>query len=166
MSFSIDFSYNGNNIIIQCNIDDKIKDIINKYIIKTTINKNSVIFLYSGNIINEELKLSEIIGKEEKDKIKIIVVDSKDNIDNNKLKIKSKYIICPKCQENIKYKMNEYKIYLYECKNGHRMNNILLNEFENTQYIDISKIICDKCKENNIGNIYIKMNFINVQNVE
>ena len=61
--------------------------------------------------------------------------------------------------------MNEYKINLYDCKNRHRMNNILLNEFENTQYIDISKIICDECKEKNKGNTY-KMNFINVQNVE
>ena len=152
MSFSIFFIYNGKTIIIQCNIDDKIKDIINKYIIKTSINKNSFLFLYSGNIINEELKISEIIGKEKKNKIKILVVDSKDNIDNNESKIKSKYIICPKCQENIKYKMNEYKMYLYDCKNGHRMDNILLNEFENTQYIDISKIICDKCKINNKGN--------------
>ena len=151
---SIEFIYKGHNTIILCNINDKIKDIINKYITKTSINKNSVIFLYSGNIIDEGLKLSEIIGKEEKDKIKIIIVDSEDDKDNNKLKIKSKYIICPKCQENIKYKMNEYKIYLYECKNGHRMNNILLNEFENTQYIDISKIICDICKENNKGETY------------
>ena len=161
MSFSIDFNYKGNNIIIQCNIDDTIKEIIDKLIIKTSINKNSVVFLYSGNIINEELKLSEIIGKEKKDKVNILVVDSKDNIDNNKIKIKSKYIICPKCEENIKYKMNEYKINLYDCKNRHRMNNILLNEFENTQYIDISKIICDECKEKNKGNTY-KMNFINV----
>ena len=89
MSVSIEFIYKGNNNIIQCNINDKIKDIINKYITKTSINKTSVIFLYSGNVINEELKLSEIIGKEEKDKIKIIVVDSEeDNINNNKSKIK------------------------------------------------------------------------------
>ena len=154
MSFSIEFIYNGSNIIIQGNTNDKIKDIIDEYIIKSSISKNSVIFLYSGNIINEEIKLSELIGKEEKDKIKIIVVNSKDNIDNNKSLEKSKYIICPKCKENIKYKINEYKIYLYECKNGHRMNNILLNEFENTQYIDISKIICEKCKEKNKSETY------------
>ena len=43
---SIEFNYNGNNIIIQCNKDDKIKDIINKYILKSTIDKNAVIFFY------------------------------------------------------------------------------------------------------------------------
>ena len=150
---SIDFIYQGNNIEIQSNINDKMIDIIDKYITKSSIDKNSVIFLYSGNKINEELKLSEIIGKEEKDKIKILVY-SKDDINNNKSIIKSNYIICPKCGENIKYKIKYYKIYLYECKNGHRINSILLNEFEKTQYIDISKIICEKCKEKNKSNTY------------
>ena len=149
---SIQFSYNGNNVIIQCSINDKIKDIINKYVTKTSINKDSVIFLYDENIINEELKLGEMIGKEEKDKIKIIVKDSKEYVNNSKSIIKSKHIICPICNENIKYKLHDYKIYLYECKNGHDINNILLNEFEKTQYIDISKIICEKCKKNNAYN--------------
>ena len=154
---SIEFIYNGNNIIlIQCDINDRMKEIINKYILKTSIDKNSVIFLYSGNIIDEQLKLSEIIERDKKDikdKIKILV-NSLDNINNNKSLVKSKYIICPKCKENIKYKMNEYKIYLYECKNGHRMNNILLDEFEKTQYIDISKIECNQCKESNKSNTH------------
>ena len=110
-------------------------------------------FLYSGNIIDEELKLSEMIGNEEIDKITILVF-SKENINNYKSLEKSKYIICPKCKENIKFKINEYKINLYECKNGHKADNILFNEFWNTQYIDLSKIICDKCKEKNKSNTY------------
>ena len=150
---SIEFIYYQNSILIQCDINDRMKEIINKYILKASIDKNSVIFLYSGNIIDEELKLSEIIGKDKKDKIKILV-NSLDNINDNKSIIKSKYIICPKCNENVKYKINDYKIYLYECKNGHRMNNILLDEFEKTQYIDISKIECNICKENNKSNTY------------
>jgi len=150
---SIEFSYNGNNILIQCDINDKMEEIINKYILKSSIDKSSVIFLYSGNIINEELKLSEIIGKDKKDKIKILV-NSLDNINDNKSIIKSEYIICPECKENIKYKIENYKISLYECKNGHIIDNILLDEFDKTQYIDISKIECMKCKENNKSNTY------------
>ena len=144
---SIEFIYNESKTSIKCIKDDKIKDIINKYLSETSIDKNSIIFLYSGNIINEELQLSEMIGKDEEG-IKILVVNLKD-ISNYKSIIKSNYIICPQCGENIKYKINDYKIYLYECKNGHRMNNILLNEFEKTQIIDISKIKCEECKENN-----------------
>ena len=156
---SIEFIYNGNNFIIQCDLYDKLKDIINKFLSKVLIEKNLLIFLYSGNIINEELQLSEMIGKDEEG-IKILVVNLKD-ISNYKSIIKSKYIICPQCEENIKYKINDYKIYLYECKNGHRMNNILLNEFEKTQIIDISKIKCKECKENN-KSITLIMSFINV----
>ena len=85
---SIEFIYNGNNIIIQCNKDDKIKDIINKYIIKSKIDKNSVIFLYSGGIIDEELKLLEVNLKEE-ESIKILVVNP-NNISNYKSTNKSK----------------------------------------------------------------------------
>ena len=150
---SIEFSYNGNNILIQCDINDKMEEIINKYILKSSIDKSSVVFLYSGNIINEELKLSEIIGKDKKDKIKILV-NSLDNINNNNSLKKSEYIICPQCKENIKFKIEDYKISLYKCKNGHRIDNILLDEFEKTQYIDISKIECNICKENNKSNTY------------
>jgi len=150
---SIEFIYNETSLFIQCDINDRMKDIINKYLLKASIDKNLVLFLYSGKIIDEELKLYEIIEKDNKDKIKILV-NSLDNINDNKSLIKSKYIICPKCKENIKYKMNEYKIYLYECKNGHRINNILLDEFEKTQYKDISKIECNKCKEKNKSNTY------------
>ena len=143
---SIEFSYKGNKIIIHCNKDDKIKDVINKYILKTSIDKNSVIFLHSGKKIDEELKILEIIGN--KKEIKILVLDSKEDINKNKSIIKLKYIICPICKENIKYKLHDYKIYLYECKNGNEINNILLNEFEKTQYLNISKIICENCKVN------------------
>ena len=149
----IELSYNGNNIVIQCDINDKMKEIINKYILKTSIDKNSGIFLYSGNRIDEELKLSEIIEENKNEKIQILV-NSLDNINNNKSIIKSKYIICSKCNENIKYKFEDYKISLYECKNGHRIDNILLDEFNKTQYIDISKIECNICKENNKNNTY------------
>ena len=68
--------------------------------------------------------------------------------------IKSKYIICPKCKENINFKIINYKICLYECKNKHRINNIIFNEFEKTQLLDISQIICDICKQNNKSNTY------------
>ena len=43
---------------------------------------------------------------------------------------------------------------MYNCKNGHNIKNIKINEFENTQKIDISKIICDEHKEINKGNTH------------
>ena len=47
--------------------------------------------------------------------------------------------------------IKDYKINLYGCKNGHKIENILLNEYENIQKIDMSKVICNKCYKNNIN---------------
>ena len=56
--------------------------------------------------------------------------------------------------------IKDYKIELYECINGHKIENILLNEFEETQNIDLLNIICDICKKNNksisYNNIFYK----------
>ena len=59
-------------------------------------------------------------------------------------------ILCPKCQESIRMTVNNYKIKLYECKNGHSINNILLDEFEKKQN-NILRLKCGnvECIENN-----------------
>ena len=101
---SIEFIYQGNTIKVQSDLNDKLKDIINKYLSKSSLDKNALFFLYYGNIIDEELKLSELI-KEDKNNTTKILVYSIHNIDNNLSLKKSKYIICPKCKENIKYKI-------------------------------------------------------------
>ena len=72
---------------------------------------------------------------------------------NNNI-IKSKDIICPKCKEKIMIKINDYIVELYDCKNGHNIKNILLNEYEKTQELNLSKIICNKCEEKNKSNTY------------
>jgi len=147
----IDFLFNGIKTTIQCKINDKFKDIINNYASKTGNNINKLYYLYSGQkIANYELTFNDILNEIDKERKKMTIqIINGENINNNNIKIKSKNIICPKCGEDIRIKYNEYKIELYECKNGHNINNILLDEFEDTQYIDESKIICDECKDNN-----------------
>ena len=54
----------------------------------------------------------------------------------------------------IKMDIIDYKINLFECKNGHKIDNILLDEFEDTQKIDIKTIECEICKESNKSNSY------------
>ena len=71
--------------------------------------------------------------------------------------IKSKDIICPECGEITKMDIIDYKITLFDCKNGHKIENILLDQFENTQNIDRAKIICEICKQNNKNNTYKNM---------
>jgi len=155
MMYKVRFNFKGEETIIQCNNDEKMEEICKRYsqIIKQDIDK--LIFIYSGNIIDEELKYEEQVNEEDKirNEINILVYEKYKTIINKK-KLLLKEIICPICQENIFMKINNYKINLSQCKNGHNKNNILLKEFNNIQNIDISKIICDICKIKNKSNTY------------
>ena len=81
-------------------------------------------------------------------------------INENDSYIKSKEIICPKCLENCRIIFNDFKITLYGCKDGHRINDILLDEFNNTQNINESSIICQECKTINKYISYNKQFYI------
>ena len=154
--FEIAFNYNGNTTIIQCNKEEKMKQIFNKFKQKSGLDINSLYFVYSGNkITNDELNFEMIANNEDKLRRRMnIIVNDKNSFGSNSSIIKSNFIICPKCDENIKLIINDYKIFLYECKNNHEIDNISLNKFEETQKIDISKIKCDACKEKNKSESY------------
>ena len=140
------FSFQGNETKIQCQRTDKFKDISKRFTTKAQININKIYYIYDGNVINEELNFEQISKEEDKERNTInIVVGEKDNsseIKNNNIII-STDIICPICKENTLININDYKMNMFDCKNGHKMNNICLIDFENTQKIDISKIVCD-----------------------
>ena len=80
-----------------------------------------------------------------------ILVAENINVEND-LIIKSKEIICPSCGNYIHMNLNNYLISLYGCENNHTKKYIPLQEFENTQYINYSKITCGLCgkKRSNI----------------
>jgi len=65
-------------------------------------------------------------------KMSIIAVDFK-NIDQNTKNLKkSKNIICPECSESIRIKIEGQKISLYDCRNKHKRDDILLDKLEKT----------------------------------
>ena len=146
----VNFLYEGRKITIQSTRNEVMKEIFQKFEIKCNKENKTLYYLYNGNRLNEEVKLEEIIGNN--DNINIIV-NSITEIENNNL-VNNKYIKCPECKENIRIKIKNYKIKLYDCKNKHNIKNILLEEYENTQKIDISKIKCNICKANNKSNTY------------
>ena len=65
--------------------------------------------------------------------------------------MKSNDIICPEGKELCSYELINHRIKLYDCKNGHSIENIKLNEFENTQCLEW---ICGNCK-NKYSEFYI-----------
>ncbi len=60
------FNFRGIETIIQCNINEKIKDIFNKFVNKVRIDISKLYFIYNGNKINNDLILCEIINEEDK----------------------------------------------------------------------------------------------------
>ena len=156
----IEFYYKGKNTTIQCNSNDKLKDIIQKFLSKISKKEEEIYYLYGGKNINENLTFLEHANNDDKKRNKMSILVYDGNKENNPNLKKSKNLICPLCQENIRMKIKDYKITLYDCKNGHKINNILLNEFEKTQYIDESKIICQLCKNTNKNETYNNKFFI------
>ena len=154
----IEFSYNGKNTIIQCTKEEKLKDIYKNFKLKAQVEKEILIYIYNGiNLQNEELTFNEIANSEDKkrNKMNILVVEGEaPESPANEIIIKSNKIICPECQEDIKFKIEDYQINLFECKNGHDIDNIFLDKFNLNQNINISKIICQNCGIYNKGNVH------------
>ena len=124
------FTYNGIETSIQCLKEDKMKNICNKYVSKTNININSLLFLYSGNTINFELSFKDQANKIDRERNVMNILVYKQN--ENGLK-------CPKCGERINVdKFNEQIQF-------HLNQNELINELKNEIEIindcnEISKI--------------------------
>ena len=148
------FKYNGIDTLIQCQIQDKFKNICQKFCIKSQNNINNLIFIYGGEILNLDLEFNQVANQIDKINLKmnILVYDKNTNIKNEKI-IKSKDIICPKCGEKCIIDFREYKIVLNNCKNKDE-SIISINEFEKTQNIDENKIICNICNINNKSKSY------------
>ena len=155
------FDYKQIQTIIQANLEDSFNTIINKFVNKTNLNLNEIYFLSNGkNIKNSDIIENIMSESDKKNKRIIILVYSVDNNHENTNVIKSNDIICPTCKELCKYELKDYKIKLYGCKNGHEIDNIKLDDFNNKQNIDISQIICDKCKNNSKLNTFNNEFFI------
>lgn len=166
----VEFRFNDSITIIQCNENDIMKDIINKFIIKTQLDINSLSFIYGGEKINVETTFSENLKFNDKDSKKMVILvylitEKFKEKDDSNLYINSREIICPICGEGACIDIKDYKFSFYGCKNDHQIDNTLLDEYEKSQIIDESKIICQICKLNNKKKLII-MNFINAAHVK
>ena len=85
------FTYNGIVTSILCKKEELMKDIIQKFIVKTNSNNNNLIFLYGGEQINGELTFNQQAKKCDKDrnKMNVLVYDTiKNNDKKNEKKLK------------------------------------------------------------------------------
>ena len=153
----IEFNFNQAITVIQANLEDKFEEVINKYVQKALIQSNSVCFFANGNQLNpEELVKNQMNDMNKKNNyMKVLVyLIGEEEPNKEQIIIESKDIICPKCSEPCRIKIENYRIKLYDCQNNHITNNIKLNNFQDNQKMNISQIICDTCKDKNMGNTF------------
>jgi surface protein len=152
--------------IIQTVTNDNFKNIIQKYATKVPIDLKKYCFYYKENKIDENLRVEDLNCNESP--IQIIVKDinevvsNTDSGDNSFFKLypnlkPSKDIICPTCREQCVIKVDEFKVSLEGCHKEHKSSDMSLIDFNKTQFINESNIICDKCKNDKAqlkNNIY------------
>ena len=146
------FIYKNKEIIMLCGKNEKLGIIFKRFCQKTQLVKKNIQFLFGGEIINEEMMESQIPKNKYNEKI-IFVRDIEINKFKEDVIIKSNEIICPKCKDNACISFKNNKITLFRCCNGHKIENLSIEDFNDTQNINISSIICRNCNIRNKGNV-------------
>ena len=144
----VEFLYKEKNIIFNFDLNNKMKDIFKKFEKSVEINddKANIYYFYNGNeILNDESSVEEIINFDDSISEKMIIKVKIEIKEDEKINYQN--IICPECKENIKMDIKNYKINLYECKNNHKIENILFNELKESQNINKIDKFCDICKK-------------------
>lgn len=154
------FNYNQGKIEIQCNENEIIKDILKKYANKIQKDLKLIYFLYSGKAFTEKeynLPLKKVINSSDQNKgcLEILVYDNLEENNNNDILERANQLICPKCKEISTIQIENYKLKISCNKCG--INKILISEFEKSQMIDSSKIVCNICKNTNKAGAYQKV---------
>ena len=138
---TIKFIYMKNIYKVELKKNKSINDILSKYASFINIKLKELTFIYKG----KNLSLNNNIALEGlKDKYMIIFVFSLNRNTENKKKKITNHIICPQCQDLAFISNLEDKI-ITKCINKHIFTDLTLNFFIHSQYIDESKIKCDKC---------------------
>ena len=147
------FTYNTIPTSIQCQKNESMKEICQRFADKVKINLSEVYFLYGGQTLDINQTFNSILKDCDKNSnsINILVYSYENKNENNNLEI-SKEIICSNCRNICLINFNKYKINISGCINNHLINDIALSEFQNFQKIDSSKIICNDCKSRNKRN--------------
>ena len=148
------FNYNQKPVSIQSKLEDLFQSSIDKFIQKVLIDPKSVCYTANGGLINPEKTVESQMSEAEKTikQINVLVNNIEDDEqDNQPVIVQSKDIICPECKEPCIFTIENSKIKLFNCKNNHTIRNIKFTDFNKTQQLDISKIVCNICKNKNKG---------------
>ena len=164
---SIEIDYEQTITKIQAKLDDIFQTVVDSFINKTKLDPDKITFSSNGRIIQMNDIIENIMQRIDKESksLKVLAISLENtNVQGNNMVYngiqQSNEVICPMCQESCKLEIKNYRIKLYDCKNGHTIENIKFDEYINYQKIDLSKIICNKCtqvnKKDSINNEFYK----------
>ena len=122
----VKITYNGCETIIQCQSNEKLKEIFKRFKIKINAENKELVYLFNGEIIKDE---NIIISNLSSEKIISILAYDSNNIPLNIKNLeKSDYVICPICKESAILDEKDYKLIIYGCQNEHITKNILIKQ--------------------------------------
>ena len=142
--FNLEFILEGNVITIQIDGNEPMKKATEKFFIITNSEIVHTLFLYNGHQMDLNEKISNIASSFDRENKKMLILAIQ--IDYTVFRKDIKNIICPKCKEICFININNYKLFLNNCKNKHKTENLLISEFDTQQKIDLRTIKCDICK--------------------
>ena len=148
------FNFNGKKTIIQCNKNETMASICQRFASKVNESLDTVYFLYAGQSINNSLNFEQHAQNEDRVRNKMDIIVNSTDVENPEVFHDSKDIICPQCQETCLINIEDYKINLYGCKNRHKTKNLPLMDFDKSQKINYKNIECEGCKSINRSETY------------
>ena len=146
---SIIFELNKKNTEIKAELNEKFEDVINSFLQNKKLNPSTLNFFLNGKLINPQQTVESQMSLLDKQKRILNVLVYEENVPNKIVIIQSKEIICPKCFEPCRIKTENNKFTLFGYVNNHSTEDIKINDFSETQKINLSNIICNKCKQYN-----------------
>ena len=154
------FSYEGLEIVIQCEKEDKMKYICSKFATKVDININSLLFIYGGGKINYELTYKQQANSMDNNTNLMKILVYKNDNDGLKCQKCGEIIHLPIIDNLIKYN-NEQADKLIEMKN--QIDNMInLNNIKDIiRKIKLLKIIIDNLISENEKSLKDIQNTIN-----
>ena len=150
----IEFDLNQSKLTEYSAPDELFQNVVDKYAGKVGLSPGSFYILVNGKI-NPEKTVGSLMTESNKLSNSLSVVVNTLDEPNKEIKlIKSKNIICPKCYEPCKIKLEDDKFTLYDCPRNHKEEKVKIVDFPGTQMINMCNIKCINPECNNWGNSY------------
>ena len=143
-----EFYINGETITVPCRESEAINEIFPRCESKLQkkLDIQYVNFIYNGGMAQNNIPLTRVINQEDRKRNRLSILVNKNDIDQ----LDHIIITCPECNSEADLSWKDYKCKL-RCPNGHFFNNLSVNEYEKTQELELSKIVCNICKKTKFG---------------